>query len=60
MKSTTYSRVRLAALLTAALSLLVLAVMAVIVGVELVQYLNNTESAWTAPWVNTINRGPVQ
>ena len=44
----------------AVVALIVIAVTVVIVGIEIVDYLRDTESAWTARWTNVINRGPVQ
>lgn len=44
----------------AVLSLVLIAVVVTIVGIEIVDYLKDTESAWNARWVNVINRGPVQ
>lgn len=46
--------------LTAVLALVLIAVVVTIVGIEVVDYLNAGRSAWTAPWINVINRGPVQ
>ncbi len=40
--------------------LLVITVFIVRASIELVDYLQAGRSAWTAPWLNVINRGPVQ
>ncbi|WIC88959.1 hypothetical protein SEA_SHAGRAT_92 [Rhodococcus phage Shagrat] len=40
--------------------LTVMTIAVVVTAVELVDYLEAGRSAWTAPWVNVINRGPVQ
>ena len=44
----------------AVLSLVLIAVVVTVVGIEIVDYLKDSESAWTARWGNVINRGPVQ
>lgn len=52
--------IQLAVLVAGAVALWVIAFAALDVAQAISHWVDKGDSAWTAPWVNVINRGPVQ
>ena len=52
--------VRTYALVILAFASLVIAYSSVAAAIALQHWVDKGDSAWTAPWINVINRGPVQ
>ena len=57
MSVDTQSRIVTLAAAIGALALVAIAVATVGIAVAVTQYVEATDSAWTAPWVNTIEHG---
>lgn len=57
MSVDTQSRILTLAAVIGALALVTIAAAAVILAVTVTRFVDSTGSAWTAPWINTIEHG---